>query len=93
MCPSNACTDDDEPGLHSLPEHQRAAVASPHTSLTDLVGNFTDMQSLFDRLGEPNLIELGNPLPRAKYLPKKRAGTCPAAHNKALLDKPRRASG
>jgi hypothetical protein len=92
MYPSKACSDDADPGLHSLPEHQRAAVASPHTPLSDLVGNFSDLESLFDRLGEPNLIELGKPLPRKKFLPKKRVGSSPAAHNEALLDKTRSAS-
>ena len=86
MLPSKPSSDDGDPGLHSLPEHQRAAVESPRTPLSDLVGNFTDLQSLFDRLAEPNLIELGKPLPRAKFLPKPRIGDCPAAHNRALLD-------
>ena len=84
MYPSEASTDDDDPSLHSLPEHQRTAALSPHTSLRDLVGNFSDMQSLFDRLGEVNLIELGKPLPRKKFLPKNRAGKCPEAHNSGL---------
>ena len=84
MSPSEASADDDDPSLHSLPEHQRAAAVSPSTSLSDLVGNFGDMQSLFDRLGEPNLIELGKPLPRTKFLPKKLAGSCPEAHNSGL---------
>jgi len=92
MLPSRIPYDDEDPGLHSLPEHQRAAVASPHTPLSDLVGNFTDMQSLFDRLAEPNVIELGKPLPKTKFLPRERAGSSPAAHNEALLDKTRSAS-
>ena len=92
LLPSKASSDDGDPGLHSLPEHQRAAVASPHTPLSDLVGNFTDLQSLLDRLAEPNVIELGKPLPPVKFMPKSRAGTCPAAHNEALLDRPGRAS-
>ena len=90
--PSSAYSDDGEPTLHSLPEHQRAAAASPHTSLSDLVGNFTDLQSLFDRLGEPNLIELGKPVPNEKFLPRKRLGSCPAAHNEALIGAARRKS-
>lgn len=92
MYPSKTCCDDGDPGLHSLPEHQRVAVESPHTSLSELVGNFTDLQSLFDRLAEPNVIELGKPLPRNKFLPKMRAGRCPAAHNEALLGNARRDS-
>ena len=86
------CSDDGDPGLHSLPEHQRVAVASPHTPLSDLVGNFTDLTSLFDWLAEPNVIELGKPLPAEKFMPKKRAGSCQAAHNEALVGKTRRAS-
>ena len=93
MVPSEAFSDDDDPSLPSLPEHQRAAAASPHTSLSDLVGNFGDLESLFDRLGEPNIIELGKPLPRKKFLPKKRAGSCAAAHNEALFGTTRGASG
>jgi hypothetical protein len=70
MLPSSkASSDDGDPGLHSLPEHQRVSVDSPHTPLSDLVGNFTDLQSLFDRLSEPNVIELGKPLPPAKFMP------------------------
>ena len=90
MEPSSASLDDGEPALHSLPEHQCAAAASPHTPSTDLVGSFTDLQSLFDRLGEPNVIELGKPLPNENFLPKKRLGSCPAAHNEALLGTARR---
>ena len=60
---------------------------SPRTPLAELVGTFADLESLFDRLGDPNVIELGKPLPDDKFLPKKRAGCCPAAHNEALLDR------
>jgi hypothetical protein len=32
------------------------------------------------------VIELGNPLPDARYTPdRQRVGACPAAHNRALL--------
>ena len=51
----------------------------------DLLGNFGDFESLFEQLAQPNLMELGKPLPRKKFLPK-RVGSCPAAHNRALLD-------
>jgi hypothetical protein len=89
MMPGSALRDDGEPALHSLPEHQCAAVASPQTPSTHLVGSFTDLASLFDRLGEPNVMELGKPLRAEKYLPKGRLGGCPAAHNAALLDEVR----
>lgn len=71
--PSAADSDDGDPALHSLPAHQRAAAASPRTALSDLVGNFTDLESLFDRLGQPSIIELGKPVPDEKFLPGKRA--------------------
>jgi hypothetical protein len=48
-------------------------------------GNFADFESLFAQLSEPPLIELGNPLPKAKYIPRTRVGSCPAAHNRALF--------
>jgi hypothetical protein len=66
---------------------QLAAAAAPGTSITDLVGNFGDLYKLFEQVSQPHLIELGKPLPRKKYLPRKPAGSCPAAHNQALLDK------
>ena len=77
----------DEAEPHAPPEHQQAAAASPHTSLTEMVGNFADLERLFDSLGEPNVMELGKPLPDEKVLPKKRIGSCPAAHNEALVGK------
>jgi hypothetical protein len=30
-------------------------------------------------------MELGFPLPEDKFMPKRRVGRCPAAHNRALL--------
>jgi hypothetical protein len=50
------------------------------------VGNFDDFDMLFEQLAHPALMELGFPLPADKYIPKPRAGACPAAHNRALLD-------
>jgi hypothetical protein len=50
-------------------------------------GSFGDLEALLEQLGVSPLIELGNPLPAERYLPKSaRVGRCPAAHNKALLD-------
>jgi hypothetical protein len=42
---------------------------------------------LLDQLGRPPVFELGKPLPNEKYLPKRGLSACPAAHNRALLDK------
>jgi hypothetical protein len=88
----------DDPSLraispHAIPSQQLAAAVDPYRPTRDLVadgnpssrGNFGDFGSLFDQLGQPQVIELGNPLPRKNYLPGKRAGRCPAAHNHALL--------
>jgi hypothetical protein len=68
-----------------MPPHQLAAALAPDVPIGDLLGNFGDLDSLFDQLAEPAVIELGKPLPRKKYLPRKRAGSCPAAHNRTLL--------
>lgn len=48
-------------------------------------GNFDDFESLFEQLASPALMELGFPLPEDKFMPKRRVGRCPAAHNRALL--------
>jgi cytochrome c peroxidase len=48
-------------------------------------GNFNDLEHLLEQLGSPPLIELGKPTPHDKHLPKSRVGSCPAAHNRALL--------
>jgi hypothetical protein len=77
--------DDDDLAPAILPM-QLAAALSPWITITDLVGNFTDLDSLVQQLAQPFVIELGNPLPRKKHLPRKRAGTCHAAHNEALID-------
>jgi hypothetical protein len=71
----------------ALPPHQLAAAAEPARRTSDLLGNFGDFDSLFEQLGQPALIELGKPLPNEKYMPSKPVGSCPAAHNQALLDK------
>lgn len=85
----------DRPNEHGLKEHQLRAAASPAIPLRKLAqegqavgsaGNFSDLESLLDQLGRPPVFELGNPLPNEKYLPKRGLSTCPAAHNRALLD-------
>jgi hypothetical protein len=70
----------------AISAHQLAAMAEPAQSLRELVGNFGELETLFEQLGEPLLIELGTPLPHEKFRPKRRIGGCPAAHNRALLD-------
>jgi hypothetical protein len=40
---------------------------------------------LLEQLGSPPLIELGKPAPDERHLPKRRVGSNPAAHNRALL--------
>jgi hypothetical protein len=90
---SRSPSNDDESCVHALSDHQRAAAASPEIPLSDLVGNFSDFDRLFEQLGQPQLIELGKPLPGERFLPKKRVGKCPAAHNKALLGARRRGLG
>lgn len=70
-----------------ISSHQRAAASDPDRRTRDLLGNFADFESLFDQLSEPALVELGKPLPKAKYMPRRRIGRCPAAHNQALLDR------
>jgi len=77
--------DDDDPLTAAMPPHQLAAAAAPETPIGELIGNFVDLERLFDQLAEPILIELGKPLPRNKHLPAARVGSCPAAHNRALL--------
>ena len=78
--------------------HQAAAAADPHRSVRELIdaaeaggktpgtrGNFNDFDLLFEQLASIPAIELGKPLPEEKFMPK-RAGSCQAAHNRALLD-------
>ena len=85
----------DDLSPHAIPPHQLAAVIDPNRPTSDLVddcdpssqGNFGDFESLFGQLGQQQVIELGNPLPKKKYLPRKRVGKCHAAHNRALLGK------
>ena len=76
----------------AITNHQVAAAVSPHRPTSDLLGNFSDFDSLFEQLGEPIVIQLGSPLPKEKFLPKERVGSCPAAHNEALLGERKRRS-
>ena len=69
----------------AISSHQLAAAASPDCPTSDLLGNFGEFASLFAQLERPPVIELGNPLPRKKYMPRARAGTCHSAHNRRLL--------
>jgi hypothetical protein len=48
-------------------------------------GNFEDFDMLFEQLASPAVMTLGFPLPEDKFMPRPRAGSCPAAHNRALL--------
>ncbi len=48
-------------------------------------GSFADLEALLEHLGRPAIIELGKPLPEDQFLPRRRAGKCPASHNVALL--------
>jgi hypothetical protein len=48
-------------------------------------GNFDDFDMLFEQLASPAVMTLGFPLPEDKFIPRPRAGSCPAAHNRALL--------
>lgn len=77
--------DEDDPLTAAIPPHQLAAAAASDVPIGDLLGNFGDLDRLFDQLAQPVVIELGKPLPKEKYLPRKRAGSCPAAHNRALI--------
>lgn len=83
---------------HSIASHQRASVASPSTLARDLVeasagvcsesnpatGGFHDLASLLEHFDEPAIFILGAPLPDERFLPRPRAGRCPAAHNRLL---------
>lgn len=79
----------DGPKWHwaAITHEQIAAAASPDERTAEMLGNFEDLLELLDRLAQPMPpIELGKPMPQARFLPKLRAGDCPAAHNRGLLD-------
>ena len=80
-----------------LKQHQLRAAAEPRlpirqmigeqpSSSSELAGNFADLEALIEQLGTSPVYELGNPLPDEKHLPRRPVGSCPAAHNRALLD-------
>jgi len=69
-----------------LEPHQVRAAVSPPLSLEQLAsGNFHDLDSLLEHLGDPPIFQLGHPLPNERFIPKPRARSCPAAHNDALF--------
>jgi hypothetical protein len=82
---ASSFSDDDVRQDPAISSHQLAAAKATERPTGDLLGNFADFESLFEQLGEPAVIELGKPLPKRKYMPKRRAGSCHAAHNRALL--------
>ena len=47
-----------------------------------------DLLQLLTLLNEELIMELGKPLPHEECLPKLRDPRCPAAHNRALFDRP-----
>jgi hypothetical protein len=49
-------------------------------------GNFQDLENLLDNLWAAPVFELGKPLPNERFMPQRPVGSCPAAHNRALLD-------
>jgi hypothetical protein len=48
-------------------------------------GNFGDFADLFAQLESTPLFQLGFPQPAEKYMPRSKVGSCPAAHNRALI--------
>jgi hypothetical protein len=56
---------------------------SPHPMAGENVRD--DLVQLLEQLNEQLLTELGKPAPGARRLPKRRAGSCPATHNRLLL--------
>lgn len=79
--------------------HQIKAVAAPYLPFRRLIedetgsispGNFQDLESLLDQLASPPVFELGKPPIKKKFMPKPRVGSCPASHNRALLDEDER---
>jgi hypothetical protein len=69
----------------AIPPIQLAAALSPRITITELVGNFADLDRLVEQLSHSLVIELGNPVPKDKYMPRQRAGACPSMHNKWLI--------
>jgi hypothetical protein len=71
----------------AIPSQQLAAVASPGRRIRDLVGSFGDVDGLIDSFSQPVA-------PRVTKKPGSaaRIGSCPAAHNRALVGERRRKS-
>lgn len=82
---ASSFSDDDVRQDAAISLQQQAAAAAPDRPTSELLGNFGDFDSLFDQLAKTPVFELGKPLPKRKYMPRKRVGSCPAAHNRALL--------
>jgi hypothetical protein len=76
---------DDDDLSPAIPPMQLAAALSPSITITELVGNFADLDRLLEQLSHSFVIELGNPVPKDKYMPRQRAGACPSMHNKWLI--------
>jgi len=71
-----------------LKPHQVHAPASTGLAPKQLAaGNFHDLDSLLEHSGDPPIFQLGHPLPNERFMPKPRAGDCPATHNDLLLRK------
>jgi hypothetical protein len=60
-------------------------VIIPNRQPSKKAGNFDDFDMLFEQLATPAVMELGFPLPKEKFMPRRRAGSCPASHNRARL--------
>jgi hypothetical protein len=85
LVPISTLSDDRDKSEAAISPQQCAAVGAPDRRTSDLLGNFGDLESLFEQLASPPVYELGKPLPKSKYMPRKRVGSCPAAHNRALF--------
>lgn len=48
-------------------------------------GNFGDFADLFAQLESTPVFQLGFPQPVERYMPRSKVGSCPAAHNRALI--------
>jgi hypothetical protein len=69
----------------SDPSAAGTATGVPGITHVGTRGNFQDFDLLFAQLAHAPVTELANPLPDDRYLPRSRVGSCPAAHNRALL--------
>ena len=80
-------SDDREWHWAAVTSEQIVSTASPAQPIREVLGNFEDLRRLIEEVEKPLApIELGKPLPQDKYIPRSRIGSCPAAHNRALLD-------